>query len=132
MLLLFVLAIVVLPGCGPKSPPPPPAVPCAPGAVCPVLVVPDCATPSGLTTPPAAPRPLQALPDSIVPTTGGGLLPGMGNVSATGEYQHRILIDVPQGRAGMQPSLALVYGSRGGNGHLGVGWQLQGLSEINR
>ncbi|MEO5727507.1 MAG: SpvB/TcaC N-terminal domain-containing protein, partial [Byssovorax sp.] len=56
----------------------------------------------------------------------------MGSVSATGEYQYRIPIDVPQGRAGVQPSLALVYGSRGGNGHLGVGWQLQGLSEINR
>ena len=67
-----------------------------------------------------------------MPATDGGLLPGMGSVSATGEYQYRIPIDVPQGRAGVQPSLALVYGSRGGNGHLGVGWQLQGLSEINR
>ncbi|MEO7595032.1 MAG: SpvB/TcaC N-terminal domain-containing protein, partial [Byssovorax sp.] len=129
---LLVLAIVLLPSCGPKSPPLPTGVPCAPGAVCPALVVPDCSTVPGLTTPPAAPRPLQALPDSIVPATGGGLLPGMGSVSATGEYQNRIPIDVPQGRAGMQPSLALVYGSRGGNGHLGVGWQLQGLSEINR
>jgi len=56
----------------------------------------------------------------------------MGSVSATGEYQYRIPIDVPAGRAGVQPSLALVYGSRGRNGHVGVGWQLEGLSEINR
>jgi hypothetical protein len=129
---LLVLGIIVLPGCGPQTSPPLPAVPCAPGAVCPALVVPDCATPSGLTTPPVAPRLLQALPDSIVPAADGGFLPGMGSVSATGEYQYRIPIDVPQGRAGMQPSLALVYGSRTGNGHLGVGWQLQGLSEVNR
>ena len=36
------------------------------------------------------------------------------------------------GRAGMQPSLALVYGSRGKNDQLGVGWQLDGLSTIGR
>ena len=131
LLLLFVLGIVVLPGCGPENQPLPDA-PCPPGTGCPALVVPDCSTPPGLTTPPVAPRPLQALPDSIVPAADGGLLPGSGSVSATGEYQYRIPIDVPQGRAGVQPSLALVYGSRTGNGHLGVGWQLQGLSEINR
>ena len=132
LLPLLVFGIVVLPGCGPEGPPPLPGVPCAPGAVCPALVVPDCGTPPGLTTPPVAPKPLQALPDSLVPAVGGGLLPGKGRVSATGEYQYRIPIDVPQGRAGVQPSLALVYGSRNGNGYLGVGWQLQGLSEINR
>src|SRR5512132_799283 len=65
---LLVVAIVVLPGCGPKSPPPP-AGPCAPGTVCSALVVPDCTTPPGLTTPPVAPRPLQAPPDSLVPAT---------------------------------------------------------------
>ncbi|MEO5730463.1 MAG: hypothetical protein ABI134_04620, partial [Byssovorax sp.] len=112
---MLVLGIVVLPGCGPKGQPPPSADPCPPGTVCPALVVTDCSTPPGLTTPPVAPRLLQALPDSIVPAVGGGLLPGMGSVSATGEYQQRILIDVPQGRAGVQPSLTLVYGSRGGN-----------------
>jgi hypothetical protein len=132
LLPLLVLAIVLLPGCGPGSTPPPPAGSCAPGTVCSALVVPDCTTPPGLTTPPAAPRPLQALPDSLVPASDGGLLPGSGSVSATGEYQYRIPIDVPTGRVGVQPSLALAYSSRGGNGHLGVGWQLEGLSEINR
>ena len=132
LLLLLALVLAVLPGCGPSSSPQPPAVPCAPGAVCSALVVPDCATPPGLTTPPAAPRPLQALPDSLVPAAAGGLLPGRGGVSATGEYQYRIPIDVPAGRAGVEPSLALAYSSRSGNGHLGVGWQLEGLSEINR
>src|SRR5690348_2439866 len=80
LLPLLVVAIIVLPGCGPSNPPPP-AGPCAPGTVCSALVVPDCTTPPGLTTPPAAPRPLHALPDSIVPAADGGLLPGRGSVS---------------------------------------------------
>ena len=37
LLPLLVVAIVVLPGCGPSSPPPPPVVPCAPGTVCSAL-----------------------------------------------------------------------------------------------
>jgi hypothetical protein len=98
-----------------------------------VLVVPDCDTPPGLTTPPSALVPLVALPNAVVSAADAGqILPGAGNVSSTGELQYRIPIDVPAGRAGMQPSLALAYGSRGRNGHVGVGWQLEGLSEINR
>jgi hypothetical protein len=53
-------------------------------------------------------------------------------VTATGEYEYSIPIDVPDGRVGVQPSLALTYSSRGHNGHLGVGWQLRGFSEITR
>jgi hypothetical protein len=39
-------------------------------------------------------------------------------------------LDVPAGRADMQ--LALSYSSGGGNGILGVGWSLSGLSRISR
>ena len=131
LLPLLIVAIMVVPGLVAGAP-------CVPGSLdCPdpppKLVVPDCDTPPGLATPPTALNPLQALPDPVVPaTTGGQLLPGMGSVSATGEYQYRIPIEVPAGRAGVQPSIALVYGSRGRNGHVGVGWQLEGISEINR
>ena len=33
-------------------------------------------------------------------------------------------IDIPAGRQGMQPNLALTYSSGGGNGWLGVGWDI--------
>ena len=131
LLPLLILGIIVLPGLAAGAP-------CVPGtegcpAPPPVLVVPDCYTPPGLTTPPSALVPLSALPGAVVPADDAGqLLPGAGSVSSTGEFQYRIPIDVPAGRAGMQPSLALVYGSRGRNGHVGVGWQLEGISEINR
>ena len=55
------------------------------------------------------------------------------SVTPGGQYTARIAIDVPPGRAGVQPSLALTYASSSSaNGHLGVGWSLEGLSEIRR
>jgi Salmonella virulence plasmid 65kDa B protein len=82
-------------------------------------------------TPPAS-VPLPAVPPTPLfwpneaPLKGAfaGALPGGGEVSPTGEYTYSLPIDLPPGRAGMQPSLALVYAHRAGNGLLGEGFSL--------
>ncbi|HEX7046763.1 MAG TPA: SpvB/TcaC N-terminal domain-containing protein, partial [Gammaproteobacteria bacterium] len=61
-----------------------------------------------------------------------GRLPGELSVDSTGAANYRIPLELPKGAAGMQPDLALLYSSRAGNGHLGVGWSLSGLSAVTR
>jgi hypothetical protein len=72
---------------------------------------------------------------SLVPNTTGyapGVTPGVLSVDALGNAAYRIPIVVPPGTAGMEPDLALIYGSGSGNGIVGVGWNVSGLSAITR
>ena len=61
-----------------------------------------------------------------------GALPGDASVDNTGSASYSMPLAVPPGTAGVQPSLGITYGSRGGNGALGIGFTLSGLSSISR
>ncbi|MCK6591853.1 MAG: hypothetical protein L6Q76_30240, partial [Polyangiaceae bacterium] len=69
------------------------------------------------------------LPASNVPT---GYLPAASSVSASGGYEYSIPLDVPPGRAGMQPKLALLYSSGAGIDTMGAGWSVAGAASIIR
>jgi RHS repeat-associated protein len=60
-----------------------------------------------------------------------GTLPGQADVSDLGAASYSIPIEVPPGRAGMTPDLALVYNSNAGDSYLGAGWSMRGLSQIS-
>jgi len=78
--------------------------------------------------PPAMPAGWASLP-GVVPGQGGvGAVPGSWNVSPGGAFGYTVPIDVPPGRAGMSPSLSMQYSSRGGDGLLGMGWSLSGVT----
>ena len=57
---------------------------------------------------------------------------GKFDVEASGQATFRVSIETPPGIAECQPHLELVYSHRQGNGVLGVGWDLAGLSSISR
>ncbi|MFZ5440184.1 MAG: FG-GAP-like repeat-containing protein [Myxococcota bacterium] len=60
-------------------------------------------------------------------------LPMTSAVTPTGAYTAQIPLEVPPGRAGMAPELALSYSSAStANGPLGIGWKLTGTSSIVR
>jgi hypothetical protein len=93
-----------------------------------------CPRPAHLRTPQGG---LQVPTNTIVPTTDDGgpsVAPAAGRFAASsdGAATYSYPIWVPQGRAGIQPSLSLIYSSRNRNGLLGAGWSLQGLSVITR
>jgi RHS repeat-associated protein len=61
-----------------------------------------------------------------------GRTPGQFAVSPSGGAQYSIPIFAPPGPHGVQPNIALTYNSQQGNGYVGVGWAVSGLSSIYR
>jgi FG-GAP-like repeat/Salmonella virulence plasmid 65kDa B protein len=54
------------------------------------------------------------------------------SVNSSGQAGTGFPIALPPGVSGMAPSLALAYSEGGANGPVGVGWSLQGVSQIGR
>jgi len=82
-------------------------------------------------TPPTAPRLLTLPSDPIVSGSSVGYLPSNWDVSAQGAFVYSIPLDMPDGH--LTPTLSLAYSSANiGNGVLGIGWTLQGPSQITR
>ncbi|WP_437284625.1 SpvB/TcaC N-terminal domain-containing protein [Sorangium sp. So ce406] len=76
---------------------------------------------------PATPRPAPE-----VETVAAGTLPGTFSISSTGEAVYIMELASLPSRAGMGPRLQLVYRSDGGDGVLGAGFSIAGLSAITR
>lgn len=53
------------------------------------------------------------------------------DVGQDGSLSYSIPLELPAGTAGMGPGLSLEYNSNGGNGILGVGWDLGGIDVIS-
>lgn len=70
--------------------------------------------------------------NNVTPGTAVGSIPGEFSVDPSGSANYAIKVAVPPGVAGLAPDLTLTYSSRGGNGPLGVGWGLSGLSGVSR
>lgn len=72
------------------------------------------------------------IPPPHLASLNAGSLPGALAVANDGSASYSMALAVPPGTAGMQPNLALNYSGNGGNGMLGLGWSLGGLSSIHR
>lgn len=58
--------------------------------------------------------------------------PGQFGVGHDGGASYSVPLVTPPGTAGMAPVLTLGFNSQGGNGIFGLGWSLDGLSQISR
>jgi RHS repeat-associated protein len=85
-----------------------------------------------MTAVPAAVRAAAQPPGGLVESANGyGFTEGSFSVSDDGSARYRVPLWMPEARGGqVAPGLALAYDSGAGNGSLGVGWRLEGLSSI--
>jgi len=61
-----------------------------------------------------------------------GAIPMASGTNPAGAKVYSVPLEIAPGRAGFQPQLSIVYNSLAGNGTMGVGWGIGGLSAISR
>jgi RHS repeat-associated protein len=61
-----------------------------------------------------------------------GVTQGNASVSASGGASYSIPFSLPEGTMGMVPTVGIDYNSQGGNGLLGMGWNLSAFSVVTR
>lgn len=61
-----------------------------------------------------------------------GAIGGVVDVGGLGAATYSIPLELPEGIKGVRPNLSITYNSQSGNGLLGWGWTLGGLSAISR
>ncbi|WP_444889448.1 RHS repeat-associated core domain-containing protein [Microbulbifer sp. DLAB2-AA] len=87
----------------------------------------------GVTNTPPEPAGKPTVPAGDIVNSGKiGSLPGQFRVNESGAATYQIPLSLPPGTAGVSPDLSLNYSSQNGNGLLGHGWTLTGLSAISR
>lgn len=69
----------------------------------------------------------KTFPDVLTPTVNAEM-----NVSESGALTYTLPIEILKGLNNFQPNIALAYNSQNGNGQAGWGWNIMGLSTINR
>ncbi|WP_437933510.1 RHS repeat-associated core domain-containing protein [Sorangium sp. So ce341] len=80
----------------------------------------------------SARSPATSLPAPEVETVAAGTIPGTFSITSTGEAVYSMDLASPPSRAGVGPRIELVYRSDGGDGVLGAGFSIAGLSAITR
>ncbi|MDD3322823.1 MAG: SpvB/TcaC N-terminal domain-containing protein [Paludibacter sp.] len=74
-------------------------------------------------------------PDDLTAINTGyavGQIPISSSVSPSGAKCYNVPIEIVPGRMGFQPNISLSYNSQAGNGVVGMGWNISGLSSIER
>jgi RHS repeat-associated protein len=66
------------------------------------------------------------------PLSAAGPTAGQLDVSSTGGAVYSVPISLPPGIGGVVPQISLAYNSQSGNGVVGLGWSIGGLSAITR
>lgn len=78
--------------------------------------------------------PLSHIPIQVQVNTGYrvGSIPIQSSVTPAGGVAYSVPVACAAGRNGLQPNISLSYNSMGGNGPVGFGWGISGLSSITR